>query len=92
MIDTFCGKNCETCAYRENLNCPGCQSGPDRSISAQCELAQCCRTKGHEVCETCGFHDTCRTLRGKDHIPEYRIKKCRMSKIRKQLLQHGLSF
>lgn len=56
----MCGKNCESCGWRETLACPGCQEGPGRVFSGDCEIAACCRGKGHETCATCGFLDRCR--------------------------------
>ena len=75
MTETYCGKNCADCAYRERLACPGCKAGPGRAIYGDCTLAKCCRDKGHESCETCGFHTSCGPLRGRADMPQYRLKK-----------------
>ena len=75
MAETYCGKSCGECESREMLNCPGCKVGPGRQLHGDCELARCCRTKGHETCDTCGFKGNCGTLRGKDHMPAYRRRK-----------------
>ena len=72
MSETYCGKTCEGCKHKESLNCPGCKAGPGRQHSGDCELAQCCRSKGHERCETCGFNINCGTLRGRESVPEHR--------------------
>lgn len=83
MAETYCGKGCDSCEKREVLNCPGCRVGPGRQLGCECELAQCVRSKGHETCETCGFHDRCGTLAGRERIPDYRIKKIEAEKQRK---------
>lgn len=49
MTDTYCGKNCEECASKEALNCPGCKSGPGSAWSGDCEIAKCRKDKGHET-------------------------------------------
>lgn len=75
MAETYCGRNCEMCSRREELDCPGCKAGPGKSWAGDCKLASCCREKGHESCDTCSFHMSCGTLRGRDRIPELRMKK-----------------
>lgn len=70
MSETYCGKSCE-----EKLECPGCKAGPGKYWSCACELAKCCKEKGHEACDTCSFKETCETLRERENIPEYRLKK-----------------
>lgn len=75
MTETYCGKTCDSCTYKQNLNCEGCKAGPGRQNSGDCEVALCCRGKGHESCETCGFNGNCGTLRRRDNIPEYRQRK-----------------
>ena len=72
MAETFCGKTCVDCPQKEALNCPGCRPGPSQT---DCELAACCRDKGHETCETCIFHGNCGTLRRKEYVPEDRRRK-----------------
>lgn len=75
MSETYCGKICAECTQKEALNCPGCRPGPGRQFGGDCELAKCCRDKGHEVCETCGFKGNCNTLRGRESMPDYRRRK-----------------
>ena len=75
MADTYCGKICAECTQKEMLNCPGCKAGPGRQYGGDCELAKCCRDKGHEVCDTCGFKGNCGTLRSRDSRPDYRKRK-----------------
>ncbi len=86
MAETFCGKSCGTCTDRVNLNCPGCKFGPGRQFSGDCELAQCCTSKGHESCQTCAYSGTCGKLLGKDHIPESRIRKIQEEQKQKKIL------
>lgn len=81
MTETFCGKSCEGCQYREELNCPGCAAGPGKRHSGDCSLARCCIDKGHVTCQTCQLSGHCGVLRGRDRAPEDRIK--RLEKERK---------
>ena len=83
MAETYCGKNCIECVQKESLNCQGCKAGPGRQFGGDCELAKCVRDKGHETCETCGFKGNCGTLRSRDSIPDYRIRKIEAEEQRK---------
>lgn len=42
MGDTYCGKLCEDCQFKDNLQCPGCKTGPGKTWMTECELAKCC--------------------------------------------------
>jgi len=75
MSETLCGKTCSECQYKEQLNCPGCKTGPGKHLGGECEIASCCWSKGHQECATCGFNSHCAPLRGSMHMPEYRLKK-----------------
>lgn len=72
MAETYCGKSCEACNVRDELGCPGCRVGPGRSIAGDCELASCCRTKGHDSCTTCSFRSSCGTFSCRDSMAERR--------------------
>ena len=50
MAETYCGKSCEECTKKEQLDCSGCKTGPGRQFGGDCELAKCVRDKGHETC------------------------------------------
>ena len=83
MAETYCGKTCAECTKREELNCQGCKAGPGRQFGGDCELAKCVRNKGHETCETCGFKGNCGTLRSRESMPDYRIRKIEAEAMRK---------
>ena len=83
MAETYCGKSCEECTKKEQLNCSGCKTGPGRQFGGDCELAKCIRDKGHETCETCGFKGNCGTLRSRESMPDYRIRKIEAEAMRK---------
>lgn len=68
-MEGFCGKNCETCTWRERLACPGCQEGPGRPFSGDCGIAACCREKGHAACGTCAHLAGCPKRMGRDRAP-----------------------
>ena len=86
MAETYCGKTCAECGRKEELNCPGCKTGPGRSIGGDCILAKCARGKGHETCESCIYSNTCGTLMGKNGIPDQRIRKIEVEKQHKEML------
>lgn len=83
MAETYCGKSCGECEQREKQNCRGCKNGPGMQIGGDCELARCCRMKGHETCATCGFSGTCGMLRGREGIPEDRQRRTEREAARK---------
>ena len=83
MAETYCGKTCDECTKKEQLYCSGCKSGPGRQFGGDCELAKCIRSKGHETCDTCGFKGNCGTLRSRDSMPDYRIRKIEAEEQRK---------
>ncbi len=65
-MESYCGKNCDQCAYRSQGSCPGCKDGPGMPYTRTCPLARCCQQKGHQKCDTCLFRENCRLLRQKD--------------------------
>ena len=74
MGETYCGKTCDNCTWKETLNCPGCQYGPGRMLSKECKIASCCREKGHYTCDSCNLKVDCLSLRSRYQQPEYRKK------------------
>ena len=66
-MEGLCGRDCETCAYREQLNCGGCHT------MGRCPVAVCCREKGHETCGTCTQASYC-GLRRSGAGPEARLR------------------
>ena len=86
MAETYCGKNCLECGQKEVLKCPGCKSGPGMRFEGDCDLAKCCADKGHEDCSSCSFSVGCRTLRGREYIPEYRQRRMEAEKIRQEAI------
>lgn len=83
MAETYCSKTCAECAQKETLNCPGCKAGPGQQFGGDCDLAKCCRSKGHETCDTCGFKGNCGTLRSRDYMPDDRRRKLEMRRSEK---------
>lgn len=70
MDQNLCGKCCEECTYRESMSCEGCAS-----VWGECEIAVCCRDKGHTDCTTCSYRETCTKLRNKGLQPERRERR-----------------
>ncbi len=91
-MSTYCGKECDTCTYKSELGCSGCQSGPGRVISGDCKLARCCRDKGHETCETCGHRRNCGTWLDKGSIPKQRIERKQEEKEKEALIERRAPF
>lgn len=74
MGETYCGKNCEQCNYKERLECSGCKTGPGRELYGECKIASCCRGRAHQACNTCMESNTCAMLSGRGTVPEFLLK------------------
>lgn len=74
-METYCGKNCEFCTHKEKLSCPGCKVGPGRLWQDGCEIAACCKGKNHASCDTCTSRSVCGKWRGREGMPEQRIRR-----------------
>ena len=75
MAESYCGKSCAECREFTEQRCPGCKSGPGAIWSGNCEIARCCRTKGHESCETCTLIDRCGLYSRRDGAPDERQRR-----------------
>ena len=71
MADNYCGKTCEGCRSRA-ADCPGCKAGPGALGPEMCELARCCRDRGHETCGTCPQRSVCGLWNCREEMPERR--------------------
>lgn len=54
MIESRCGLLCAQCAYREQMNCPGCVHMDKPFWGESCPVKACCEDKGHSHCGQCG--------------------------------------
>lgn len=54
MIESRCGLLCAQCAYREQMNCPGCVHMDKPFWGDSCPVKVCCEGKGHSHCGQCG--------------------------------------
>ena len=75
MSETYCGKSCNNCTYKESLGCSGCRECMGKPETGKCELAKCCRDKGHETCESCAHKMSCVTRQRRQNIPQYMLEK-----------------
>lgn len=75
MWESYCGKCCTECTFAEQLNCPGCKADAYNPVAAQCAIATCCRSRGHESCDTCTSRTYCPTHSKKDANPEAILQK-----------------
>lgn len=65
MGESYCGKRCDECPARPGGHCAGCKDGPGSPWSGECEIARCCRNKGHESCGTCTLNGHCALYSGR---------------------------
>lgn len=92
MADTYCGKICENCTYAEALSCPGCKDGPGRPIHGECKLARCCRDHKLSECVFCNSLANCSTLRQKDQMAQYRLKRLEAEQLHSSVLSQQAPF
>ena len=93
MSETYCGKDCGSCPQRETMNCPGCKTGPGAVWPGECELAKCCRDRGHETCGTCTQQKACGLWSRQEEMParrrerrEFEARKLADQEVRKKAL------
>lgn len=80
MDKTYCGKECESCKLREQLNCPGCKRGPGKYMFGDCKLAGCCCQKDYAGCRDCEEKENCSLLAEKEKISQIRLEDIRSGK------------
>ena len=74
-MESICGKSCESCAWKNQLGCTGCQTDMGRPFSGPCGIAACCREKGHQRCETCAYGSFCSRRALRDDIPRQELQR-----------------
>ena len=89
MAQNYCGKNCDNCAEKDVLGCPGCKVGPGNIIGTECELARCCISKGQAECADCEFCSDCYTLEHKDQFLQQRFVIAEKEKKRDEMLSQN---
>ena len=81
----YCGKECDACNKREELNCPGCYKGPGKPVTGDCAIARCCRERKISACAHCTSAGYCGMLKtGKD--VEERLRQKEEQEARRQFL------
>lgn len=68
MSASYCMKNCDECTSK----CGGCRTS---AYVERCEIAKCCRERGHRSCEDCLTRPGCRKCMGSSRMPESMILK-----------------
>lgn len=81
MTESRCGLLCSQCAYREQMNCPGCTKIKAPFWGDTCPVKDCCEQKGHAHCGQCGDFP-CNLLRQFAYDPQQgddgaRIEQCK---------------
>ena len=84
MADSFmarCGIDCETCEYRVQTSCPGCQAAEGKLFWGECDVARCCIGKSLAHCGQCKDLP-CKTLNEYAYDPEHGDSGKRISTLR----------
>ena len=85
-MESYCGKDCGSCAWSERLNCPGCEEGMGKRFSGPCGIAACCREKGHRRCDTCGHLSGCPLQAERDEVPAREFRRREEERVRRETL------
>lgn len=59
---SYCGKKCDQCYQRRDLDCPGCETGPGKPVFGTCKISMCCRGKRYDNCGQCAEAPHCQRL------------------------------
>tara|TARA_Y100001933_G_C18627999_1_gene409178 strand:+ start:127 stop:429 length:303 start_codon:yes stop_codon:yes gene_type:complete len=49
----YCGTYCETCDWKEKMNCKGCKAHASEVFWGTCKIAECAIEKGIDHCGEC---------------------------------------
>lgn len=74
-METYCGKQCEYCVDKAELNCPGCKAVSGSERQRDCEIAACCRSKEYASCASCNMSVGCGRQLGRNAVPARRKQK-----------------
>lgn len=74
-METYCGKQCEYCVDKAELNCPGCKAVSGSERQRDCEIAACCRSKEYASCASCNMSVGCGRQLGRNAVPALRKQK-----------------
>lgn len=85
-MEGYCGKDCASCGWKERLRCAGCEEGLGRRFSGPCEIAACCREKGHRRCDTCGHVSGCPRWAGREEVPARELRRREAERARQETL------
>ena len=85
--NTYCGKSCEACDYKEKLRCPGCKDGPGNLHHGTCTVAKCCRNHCKSRCGSCTNFEKCSMVGNVFAIPAEREQEMLREQRRRERLK-----
>lgn len=74
---TYCGKSCDDCQHKADLNCPGCKAITPESSIERCRITDCCKSRHVKACNLCDRADMCDVIQQRKFISEKRLQKLR---------------
>ena len=86
--ETFCGKSCSQCQYRDLLNCLGCREEEGRRYGG-CRVAQCCRDHIFNSCTSCAQSALCEKRR---NVPGQQDEKMKDRLVAKNKIENFQKF
>ena len=91
-MNSYCGKDCEACAQRKKINCPGCQGASKEAWPGRCSLAACAKAKGNRSCAQCIYATGCQKLKRKDREPMATLQRLQAEATGKRRKQEQAAF
>lgn len=92
-IESFCGRFCNSCKIKVKISCSGCKSHENQKDKPQCDISNCCRSRGLEACWQCKFSGGCKRLTKKDFVAEKRLEsvnaELKIREIRKEIVLYS---
>ena len=82
-IDSYCGLVCETCEFRETMNCGGCIATGGKPFHGHCDVAACAVEKKRAFCGDCAEFP-CETLKAYSFDPVHGDDGARIENVRRQ--------
>lgn len=85
---SYCGKNCETCNFKEELSCKGC----DPNLDESCEIVRCVKYEVTRVdsCFNCKNRFSCEKYAIRNIVPQERRKEKEINDSKKAFMSsHG---
>lgn len=77
LMETYCGRDCDSCASRTSFGCKGCVASDGHLFYGDCPVVPCCKGKNLTSCATCVEKEQCGLLRECGQRADERLRQWR---------------